>query len=202
MKSGKCPYCDHPIIQQKDCYKCGNFLCDRSMTFEDVRTSVDHFAKSSQQKSTLAQSTVFGPSQTNVSYGNSNSSPSKRRIGPKFLVPYAEPTKTEQSALNKLSDKDYALEYLLYYFYFILFLDTLTKLKKKNCIECDTDLKRIKFPKGRIWMKCLNRDCSLCYVLTKDDSTYDIDRWRIKGKNKIKKIIKNEDVQVFFFFFF
>jgi hypothetical protein len=50
---------------------------------------------------------------------------------PKFLVRHAKPTRTEQSALNKLSDKDNALKYLLYYFYFILFLDTLIKLWKK-----------------------------------------------------------------------
>jgi hypothetical protein len=47
---------------------------------------------------------------------------------PKFLVPFGKPTKIEQNVLNKLSDKDHALEYLLYYyFYFILFLDTLTE---------------------------------------------------------------------------
>jgi hypothetical protein len=50
---------------------------------------------------------------------------------PKFLLPDGKPTNAEQNAFNKLSDKDKALEYLLYYFYFILFSDTLRKLWKK-----------------------------------------------------------------------
>jgi hypothetical protein len=73
-----------------------------------------------------------------------------------------------------------------------------------KCIECNTDLKRIKFPKGDkevVAMKCLNRNCSLCYVLT-EVCSYDIGRFPIRGKDKIKEIIKNGDVLVFFFFSF
>jgi hypothetical protein len=74
-------------------------------------------------------------------------------------------------------------------------------MEEKKCIECNTDLKRIKTPKGSIWMKCLNRDCSLCYVLT-EVVTCDIDRWRIRGRDGIKEIINRADIQVFFFFYF
>jgi hypothetical protein len=77
-------------------------------------------------------------------------------------------------------------------------------MEEEKCIECNTDLKRIKFPKGDkevIAMKCLNRSCSLCYVLT-EVFTYDIGRWLIRGKDGIKKIINRGDVQVSFFFFF
>jgi hypothetical protein len=39
---------------------------------------------------------------------------------PKFIIPdESQPTNAEQNVFNKLSDKDHALEYLLYYFYFI-----------------------------------------------------------------------------------
>jgi hypothetical protein len=72
-----------------------------------------------------------------------------------------------------------------------------------KCIECNTDLKRVKFPKGDkevVAMKCLNRYCSVCYVLT-EVSTYDIGRWQTRGKKKIKNIINEKDLQVFFFFF-
>jgi hypothetical protein len=72
-----------------------------------------------------------------------------------------------------------------------------------RCIECNAELKRIKFPKEDeevIAMKCLNRNCSLCYVLT-EVITFDIYRWPIRGKDGIKEIIDREDVQVFFFFF-
>jgi hypothetical protein len=54
-------------------------------------------------------------------------------------------------------------------------------MEEDKCIECDTDLKKIKFPKGGkevIGMKCLNPNCSLCYVLT-EVFTYDIGRWPI-----------------------
>jgi hypothetical protein len=47
MKKGKYPYCNNPITQQEECYRCGNFLCGRIMTFEDVVTSMNHPAKSS-----------------------------------------------------------------------------------------------------------------------------------------------------------
>jgi hypothetical protein len=73
-------------------------------------------------------------------------------------------------------------------------------MEKDKCIECDSKLKRIKFPKGRIWMKCLNRDCSLCYILT-EVSNFDIGRWMTRGKEGMKKKINRGDVQVFFFFF-
>jgi hypothetical protein len=54
----------------------------------------------------------------------------------KFIIPdRSEPTNAEQSVFNKLSDKDGALEYLLYYFYFILFLDTSTKLWNINLLN-------------------------------------------------------------------
>jgi hypothetical protein len=55
-------------------------------------------------------------------------------------------------------------------------------MEENKCNECNTDLKKMKTPKG--WMKCLNQDCSLCYVLT-EDSTFDIGRWQIRGKSKV-----------------
>jgi hypothetical protein len=76
-------------------------------------------------------------------------------------------------------------------------------MEDDKCIECNTDLKRIEFQKGGkevIAMKCLNRNCSLCYVLT-EVSTYDIGRFPIRGKDGVKEIINREDVQVFFFSF-
>jgi hypothetical protein len=150
MKGGKCPYCNNAIIQQKECYKCENFLCSRNMTFKDVETSMNHPAKSSQQKSTAYPSSLPPPPsyssspykpqmkqkyKTHPNKPTTNTTVKHQKIHenkPKFIVPNEnKPTGTEQSALNKLSDEDHALEYLLYYFYFILFLDTLTKIWKK-----------------------------------------------------------------------
>jgi hypothetical protein len=77
-------------------------------------------------------------------------------------------------------------------------------MEKDKCIECDSNLKRIKFPKGDkevVGMKCLNQNCSLCYVLT-EMCTYDIGRWVIKGKNRMERIINNRDVQVIYIYLF
>jgi hypothetical protein len=268
MKSGKCPYCNNSITQQDNCFKCEHSLCGRLMTFEDVEASMKHPSKTSQQKSSLAQSTVWGGQQTDTSYevynppdyyptlpssssppsySSSFSSPSSyfsstsfttppthpeqrffpppnkpisitvehEKIDenieyrgiykPKFIITDgSRPTNAEQNAFNKLSDKDRALEYLLFFlFYFFIFRYTDKIMEYDKCIECNTDLKRIKFPKGGkevIAMKCLNRNCSLCYVVT-EVVTFDIGRWPIRGKKKIKKIINEIEVQVFFFLF-
>jgi hypothetical protein len=80
---------------------------------------------------------------------------------------------------------------------------------ENKCIECESSLKRIKFPKEKekttikkttTTMKCLNRNCSLSYVLT-EVMTYDISRWESRGRNIMKDIIKDGDAQVFFFFY-
>jgi hypothetical protein len=76
-------------------------------------------------------------------------------------------------------------------------------MEEDKCIECDSNLKRIKIAKGDkevIWMKCLNGNCSLCYVLT-EAAAYDIGRWRIRGKDGMKEMMDNGDVQVSFFSF-
>jgi lipopolysaccharide export LptBFGC system permease protein LptF len=94
IKDGVCPYCGLAIVRKEDCYRCTYVVCGRIITFKDVNASISH------------------PAQHRGIYK------------PNFLIPNgSQPTETEQNAFNKLSDKDHALEYLLYYFYFILFLD-------------------------------------------------------------------------------
>jgi hypothetical protein len=72
-----------------------------------------------------------------------------------------------------------------------------------KCIECNGELKRIKFPTGnnKIAMKCIKQGCSLCYVLN-EVSSYDIGRWEIRGPENTHSIIKDGAVQVFLFYIF
>jgi hypothetical protein len=76
-------------------------------------------------------------------------------------------------------------------------------IMEDKCIECNGELKRIKLPTGnnKTAMKCIKQGCSLCYVLN-EVSSYDIGRWEIRGREKTRSIIKDADVQVFYYIFF
>jgi hypothetical protein len=71
---------------------------------------------------------------------------------------------------------------------------------EENCIECNTKLVPVRADRDSeknksMNMKCPKANCSLYYILT-EVSTYDIGRWKVRGKDEMDRIVKSEDIQV------
>jgi hypothetical protein len=73
------------------------------------------------------------------------------------------------------------------------YIDTL--MNKNICIQCSHKTRSIKSDTGRFNFKCSNISCSVYYVLS-GVSTFNVDRWEIKTRDDIAKVLKEDYIQV------
>jgi hypothetical protein len=110
-------------------------------------------------------------------------------------------TAAEQGAMDKLSDINGVLGFvfsfvlLLFVFFAHRHIDKI--MGDDICIQCNSEVIPIKNGDDGYDKKCVNPNCAIYYVFVSCLSMYDIDRFRIKGRNEIQNDINNPVVQVF-----